>query len=278
MRVISVLLIALLLIVPAGLVYGMNIQDTILSPHIKMIELGDRPFSNVETFNLDHNHFKIYKQFSTTMGYSSFNLNSPLGDHIIANYSVTIHRSPFNVDFLQPDGYTPMYFSGQKAVQFSFYFAGYTSFKYMTLVYVIDNFGGGSINGISINGVNDMSGYPIYNVSISISNESYNIYIPGFLKVNKNVVTIFLRSFEKSNNLILEMSFNINDGYFQTLFSSVISSSYEDYANQYMSLLNEQGQYFGIYPTILQNYYSIIIGIIIFTAIFFMVYVIYRRK
>ncbi|MGC8574451.1 MAG: hypothetical protein ACP5LC_02875 [Thermoplasmata archaeon] len=278
MKVIPVMLIALLLIIPAGLVYGMNTPDMILSPHIKMIGLGDIPFSNVESFNLGNNHFKIYKQSGITTGYSSYNLDSPLGDRIMVNYSVTIHRSPFTVDFLQPNGYTPMYFSGQKTVQGSLYFSGYSSFKYMTLVYVIDNFRGAGVNGINISGVNDMSGYPMYNVSFSLSNQSYHIYIPGFLKVNGNVVTIFLRSFKQLNNLILEISFSIKDGYFQTLFYSVISSSYGNYADEYMSLLNEQGQYFSIYPTIMENYYSIIIGIIIFAAIFFMIYAIYRKK
>ncbi len=278
LKVIPVLIISIILIIPAGLVYGVNSPGVILSPHIKMISLGERPFSSVESFTLAHNNFRIYKHYDSTTGYSLYHLNSPLGDHIMVNYSITIHRSPFTVDFIQPDGYSPINFHGQNSVQSSLYFSGYSSFKYVTLVYAIEGYRGARVNGINISGINDYSGYPLYNVSLSAQNTSYGIYIPGFILVNRNASTVFLRSFEQLNNLILEISFNINDGNFQAVFSSVISSSYGSYANEYLSLLRQQGQFFNIYPAIIQDYYSIIIGMVIFAGIFLLIYSIYRRK
>lgn len=257
------ILVTIILVMPVMLVSGATTQNGLIFPHIQGIQLGDRPFSSIESFNFFENNLKVFRGPDTTSGFSYTNFKSPLGDHFIVNYTIILHRNTFTVNFPQPSGYQQRTFQGQRSVENVITTEGYSPFNYMTLTFIIRGIKSAQVNGINISGVNYLSGYPIYNISLLSGQHHYDFYLPGFVTVNGSPATSFFESYFSAVGLIVKLSFGIGDGNFLSNFTSVISSSDSQYASEYMYVLSGQGVFVNIYAMVVQNYYSIIIGSLI---------------
>ncbi len=264
-----------MLVMPIGIVEGLNSQNSNFYPHIFRIELGNSSFSSLEFFGVGHNHFKIQKESNIIKGSCLYNFRSPIGDHISLNYSVVIHKSEFTVNFPQPGGILQKNFRGSTTVENSLNFDGSSDFRYVTFVYVLNGIRNAKINGIDVSGVDSLTGYPFYNLSLD---NNYTFYLPGFANVNGNLSPTFVEAYFINNNLVLGFSYNINNLNFESSINVIISSSNENYASNYLEVISSQGGYLSGYSYIMQDYYSLIIGAIIFTLLLLLIYVIYKKK
>ncbi len=271
------LLVIVVLVAPIAIASGTAPVSAIPRIHLGNIQLGNGLFSDYENFRFNDEKFQIQRSPTSITGYINESATSPVGDTININYTISYYKHTFTAYFPTTEGYNSLSFPGSRAYGSNLLVVGNTPFKYLTINFAILWTGNISTNGFALNQFMELSGAGLYNISINSTSSHYNIYLPGFVKVNNELKEVHLWLSRAGTFIAVKMSIPINDGKFMLNVPSVLSAS--SGISQYLSATsNISGPFAGLYNAIMGNIVSVVLGGAVFLSLFLIIYFVYRKK
>jgi hypothetical protein len=254
---------------------GSSVQVPII--HISTLGFGDKKFVLEEHFKFSPE--KLYKHrgydYITVSYHNQF--KSPLNDSIKMNFSVTISRHSSTVVFPAPSGELSIQGQAGSSYYAQMSVSGRTSFKYVTVAENIysNHIGMGHANGdSSIRVLNETS---LYNITLIDQNNSFNVYLPGYVSVNGNLSQAYVALSQGIGEYFVLYSFPVSDGNFSFTFNQLVSSSIN--LNDYlMQEYDVSGFENALADNLVSNAISLIMGGLIFAALFLGLFLYYKKK
>jgi hypothetical protein len=135
------------------------------------------------------------------------------------------------------------------------------------------------INGVSIDGIQQVQSSSIYNLTIDYGNASFVLHSPGLIYIGNALTNISLsiNSNMRNGNSLLSFSFPIKNGNYTFTFNQILSSgqSVNDYVMSYY-------QVSGFSSLLMQNLFSnsisLATGGAIFVILMLALFIYYKKK
>ncbi len=263
---------------PASAVPVGNAAEKVPMIGLASVELGNSPFSSMETFQI-HPGTPAIQRTSHVLNLSfSGNVVSPINDSLSFDDSIHLTTNPLSVDYPVHNGTYRLSIPSQRAYLNSISIQGNTSYTYLTIKESIPT-QGISLGGQPVNSTRLVQNSDIYNLTIEYGNSSFVLHSPGLVSVGGALaqVSLSISSAMKGGISYLKFTFPIKDGSFSFVLNQVLSSA-QPINNDVINYLQVPGFSSPLLQHLFSNTVSVGIGIAIFLVLVLGLFIYYRKK
>ncbi|MCL5408208.1 MAG: hypothetical protein M1518_02450 [Candidatus Thermoplasmatota archaeon] len=263
---------------PAQAVNGNSSAEKVPMVNLISVELGNHPFDAMETFQIHPGKSEVVRTVDVLNLSYETDLISPINDTLSVNDSIHISKNQIDQDFLSENGTFEVSAPPKQSYLNSISVSGNTSYSYVTMVEMVPA-NEIQINGVSIDGIQQVQSSSIYNLTIDYGNASFVLHSPGLIYIGNALTNISLsiNSNMRNGNSLLSFSFPIKNGNYTFTFNQILSSgqSVNDYVMSYY-------QVSGFSSLLMQNLFSnsisLATGGAIFVILMLALFIYYKKK
>lgn len=240
------------------------------------VGFGNEEFKMTEHFNPPMKNLEKQRTSENISISSKSILVSPIHDSLTIDYSISIFRHGLNEILPGPSGGIHISIPPNNSYNSRISVSGRTSFEYITIKEEIPS-NGMRIGQTGINGYEGLNGSAVYNLTLQYHNNSFNLYLPGYVLVYGSLVQMSILVKMIGGGYDIEYSFPVNDGNFSFTLNQVLSSSV-DVSDYIMQEYQISGFQTTIVRDFVSNLISISIGGLIFALLLVGLFLYYKKK